>query len=37
MFLTLNHQKLEIYASSKQFVLECYKLTKSLPAEGNLE
>ena len=33
MFLTLNHQKLEIYTSSKQFVLECYKLTKSLPAE----
>jgi len=33
MFLTLNHQKLEVYASSKQFVLECYRLTKSLPAE----
>jgi len=33
MFLTLNHQKLEVYTSSKQFVLECYKLTKSLPAE----
>ena len=33
MFLTLNHQKLEVYTSLKQFVLECYKLTKSLPAE----
>jgi four helix bundle protein len=33
MFLTLNHQKLEVYASSKQFVLECYKLTRSLRAE----
>jgi four helix bundle protein len=31
MFLTLNHQKLEVYASSRQFVSECYKLTKSLP------
>ena len=33
MFLKLNHQKLEIYKFSRMFVLECYKLTKSLPAE----
>ena len=33
MFLTLNHQKLDIYTVSKKFVLECYKLTKQLPAE----
>ena len=31
MFLILNHQKLEIYSTSKQLVLECYKLTKLLP------
>ena|SRR5436190_7247682 len=31
MFLTLNHQKLDIYGASRQFVLECYKLTKFLP------
>jgi len=33
MFLKLNHQKLDIYGASKQFVLECYRLTKSLPTE----
>ena len=33
MFLTLNHQKLGIYQASKSFVLECYKLSKSLPRE----
>ena len=33
MFLILNHQKLDIYGVSKQFVLECYRLTKSLPPE----
>jgi four helix bundle protein len=33
MFLTLNHQKLDIYSISKTFVFECYKLTKSLPIE----
>jgi len=33
MFLTLNHQKLDIYNFSKLFVLESYKLTKILPAE----
>jgi four helix bundle protein len=33
MFLTLNHQKLDLYSISQSFVLECYKLTKKLPAE----
>jgi four helix bundle protein len=33
MFLKLNHQKLDVYAFSRQFVLECYRLTKILPAE----
>lgn len=33
MFLTLNHQKLDVYSFSKTFVLECYKLTKYLPAD----
>ena len=33
MFLTLNHQKLDIYAASKKFVLECFKLTKILPPD----
>ena len=33
MFLQLGHTKLEVYAASQQFVLECYKLTKTFPAE----
>jgi four helix bundle protein len=33
MFLTLNHQKLEVYTVSKNFVLQCYKLTKQLPQD----
>lgn len=33
MFLTLNHQKLDIYAYSRQFVNECYKLTLKLPLD----
>ena len=33
MFLTLNHQKLDIYQFSKAFVFECYKLTKVLPTD----
>ena len=32
MFLKLNHQQLDVYSFSKKFVLECYKLTKQLPA-----
>lgn len=31
MFLQLNHQKLEVYSSSKAFVLECYRVSKLLP------
>ena len=33
MFLQLNHQKLEVFTASKEFVLECYRLSKSLPDE----
>ena len=33
MFLTLNHQKLQVYTASRGFVLECYRLTKSLPSD----
>lgn len=33
MFLKLNHQKLDVFTISRQFVLECYKLTKELPAD----
>jgi len=33
MHLTLNHQKLKVYSVSRTFVMECYKLTKHLPAE----
>jgi four helix bundle protein len=33
MFLTLNHQRLDVYSHSRSFVLECYRLTKSLPAD----
>ena len=31
MFLQLNHQKLEVYNSSKAFVQECYRISRSLP------
>src|SRR5262245_22191813 len=33
MFLQLKHQKLDVYSSSKEFVLECYRISKSLPEE----
>ena len=33
MFLQLNHQKLDIYTVSRNFVHECYRLTKQLPDE----
>jgi four helix bundle protein len=33
VFLKLNHQKLAVYNCSRQFVFECYKLTKHLPAD----
>ena len=33
MFLKLNHQKLDIYEVSRDFVLECYKITKQFPTD----
>lgn len=33
MFLTLNHQKIEVYSATWLFVLECYKLSKQLPSD----
>jgi len=33
MFLKLNHQKLNVYAISREFVSECYNLTRKLPSE----
>jgi four helix bundle protein len=33
MFLQLNHQRLAAFSASKEFALECYKLSKSLPTE----
>lgn len=33
MFLQLNHQKLELFKTSKAFVLECYKKTRHFPTE----
>jgi len=33
MFLKLNHQKLDIYTFSRSFVLDCYKLSKTLSPE----
>ena len=33
MFLQLNHQKLDVFITSNQFALECYKFTKKLPPE----
>jgi four helix bundle protein len=33
MFLTLNHQKLDLYSISKTFVSECYKITRSFSVE----
>lgn len=36
MFLTLHHQRLDVYMASKKFVLECYKLTKPLPQDEKL-
>jgi four helix bundle protein len=37
MFLQLNHQKMQVYDTSGQFVQECYKLTKSLPPEERFD
>jgi four helix bundle protein len=33
MFLKLNHQKLEAFNVTRQFVLECYKLSNILPGD----
>jgi four helix bundle protein len=33
MFLTLNHQQLDIYKTTRQFTNEYYQLTKALAAE----
>ncbi len=33
MFLQLNHQKLEVYVASREFVLSIYRATKLFPAE----
>ena len=33
MFLQLNHQKLEVFKASQEFVLECYRFSNTLPNE----
>jgi len=33
MFLQLAHTRLDIFHASKEFVLECYRVTKSFPLE----
>lgn len=33
MFLQLAHTKLDVFSVSKEFVLSCYKATKSFPSE----
>ncbi len=33
MFLQLAHTKLDVFAASREFVLECYRVTKSFPAD----
>lgn len=33
MFLQLNHQHLEVYKASLDFVMECYELCRQLPPE----
>jgi four helix bundle protein len=33
MYLTLNHQKLDVFVAARQFVIECYKLTNLLPVD----
>ena len=33
MFLELSHTKLDVFSVTKQFVLNCYKETKSFPQE----
>lgn len=33
MFLKLNHQKLDVYSASREFCLECYRLTNCFPGD----
>jgi four helix bundle protein len=33
MFLQLAHTKLDVFQTSKEFVLECYRITRHFPAE----
>jgi four helix bundle protein len=33
MFLTLNHQKLDVYSAAIRFLIEYYKMTITLPPE----
>lgn len=33
MFLDLKHTRLDVFLSSRKFVLECYKMTKLLPTD----
>src|SRR5262245_49646390 len=33
MFLQLNHQRLQVFLAPKEFVVECYRLSNSLPAQ----
>jgi four helix bundle protein len=33
MFLSLNHQKLDVYKASKELVAECYRFSNHLPQE----
>jgi len=33
MFIALNHQQLNVYSSSRIFIIECYKFSKHLPPE----
>lgn len=37
MFLTLNHQRLEIYSASRELIFECYRLTLMLPGEEKFD
>ncbi len=33
MFLELNHQKLDVYIISREFIKNCYKITRMLPSD----
>ena len=33
MFIPLSHQNLDVYKASHEMLLECYKITRQLPAE----